>query len=193
MSGQRDKERDDYRSALLDCDKKSVEEYDKAVMTLSGGAIGVSFAFLKDIVGSGTLHATFFLLFAWCVWGMSITAVLFSHYCSHRSMRRALIDLADNNLNYHKPGRRWDDAINFLNPFGGILFFIGLCSLLWFVSQNLKHPAQADQSNKQSAMVTTTTTTTVTSTTESRNASPVVGTNANLKRLSTTNNAVNVP
>ena len=42
-----------YVKNLLDCEQQAIDQFDKAIMTLSGGAIAISFAFLKDIVRSG--------------------------------------------------------------------------------------------------------------------------------------------
>lgn len=153
----REKATAEYRASLLTCDKSSVEEYDKAVMTLSGGAIGLSFTFFNDIGREGAG----FLFFAWVCWGFSVTAVLCSHFFSHLAMRRALSDLDEGKLNYAKPGRLWDTAINVLNPTGGILFLIGVLLLTVFVwcnvTPNAKNPVESSKK-----MTTTTTTTTTT-------------------------------
>lgn len=127
---------EEYRRTLLECDKSSVQEYDKAVMTLSGGALGVSFSFLQYIGKPDALEHLSYLLIAWGMWGLSITFVLFSHYASHLAMRRALKDLNHDRLNYDKPGQHWDIIINVINPVGGGLFFVGLVFLLIFVSKN---------------------------------------------------------
>ena len=159
MTEQQEKDLENYRKDLLECDNTSVAEYDKAVMTLSGGAIGLSFSFLKDI---GSMQHTSFLLTAWTLWGVSITSVVFSHYFSHRSMRHALKSLNDKTLNYERPGGNWDTAINILNPVAGILFLAGLVVLLFFVSYNVKSEAPTGNSHERSTVVTTTTTTTTT-------------------------------
>jgi hypothetical protein len=38
----------DYRSLLVQTWQKAQDDFDKAVLSLSGGALGVSFIFLKD-------------------------------------------------------------------------------------------------------------------------------------------------
>jgi len=157
MNEQQAKDIESYRRELLECDNSSLGEYDKAVMTLSGGAIGLSFAFLKNI---GSLEHTAFLLLAWTFWGVSITSVVFSHYFSHLAMRHALKDLNHDKLNFNHPGGCWDSFINFLNPFGGILFLAGLVTLLFFVSYNVNSETRTEQTRGVSTVVTTTTTTT---------------------------------
>jgi hypothetical protein len=174
MSDGNEKDIESYRRDLLECDNNSIGEYDKAVMTLSGGAIGLTFAFLKDV---GTLQHIIFLLAAWTFWGISITCVVFSHYFSHLAMRHALKSLNDKKLIYHKPGGCWDTAINILNPVAGGLFLAGLVSLLFFVSYNVKSENHAEQSHTRSTVVTTTTTT---STEEIDGRNNVTQTNTNV-------------
>ena len=165
MNGEQNSEKEkaiaEYRNALLEGDKVAVQGYDKAVMTLSGGAIAISFAFIKDICGFNDLVHSGLLLCAWGVWGFSILCVLVSHYCSHQAMRRALIDLNNNNLKFERPGRGWDTAINILNPVGGLLFLVGLISLLVFVSLNFGH-TKAEYLDTSGKIISTTVTTTTT-------------------------------
>ena len=44
-----------YRDFLIAAEQKSQEDYDKTVIALSGGALGISFAFATDIVGGQSL------------------------------------------------------------------------------------------------------------------------------------------
>lgn len=46
----------DYRKWLVEADHKASQAYDKALLTLAGGALGISFAFLKDLVASPSVR-----------------------------------------------------------------------------------------------------------------------------------------
>jgi hypothetical protein len=70
---------DDYRRHLVDARQKSQESYDKTVLSLSSGSLGVSFAFLKSVVGSGPHSTTILLFSAWTFWAISATVVLTSY------------------------------------------------------------------------------------------------------------------
>ena len=72
-----------YLQSLTKCEQDMIDEFNKAVMTLSGGAIGVSFAFLKDIVKPEDIVNKGWLLTAWVCWGLSVLTVLASFYFSH--------------------------------------------------------------------------------------------------------------
>ena len=75
-----------YRQALETLKQNSQESYDKTVLSLSAGALGVSFAFVTDIVGDWPAQRPGYLFAAWLFWGVSVTSVLFS-FLSSRGFR----------------------------------------------------------------------------------------------------------
>jgi hypothetical protein len=91
----------EYRAQLVAAEQKAQEDYDKTVASLSGGALGVSFVFLKDFVGSAQIHFSGFLLGAWICFGLSVTVVLFSFFSSNLGLRRAIkqVDAGKNTPN----------------------------------------------------------------------------------------------
>jgi hypothetical protein len=69
-------EMQEYRRTLTALQQDSQVDYDKAILTLSGGALGISFAFFDNISAKvPTLHAGF-LVGAWLSWALSLTAAL---------------------------------------------------------------------------------------------------------------------
>ncbi|HTL71657.1 MAG TPA: hypothetical protein VL863_00035, partial [bacterium] len=79
-----------YRQSLIAAEQAMQAEYDKGVLTLSGGALGISLVFLKDIVGTKSLLHGEFLLLAWIFWGLSISFILASYFTSAKAIRRAV-------------------------------------------------------------------------------------------------------
>ena len=79
-----------YRESLEALKQKSQDSYDKTVLSLSAGALGLSFAFVKDIVGSWPPQAYAWLFAAWVSWGVGVTSALFSFLCSQRALRKAI-------------------------------------------------------------------------------------------------------
>ena len=59
----------EYRSHLILAEQKAQEDYDKTVVFLSGGALGISFAFVKDFIGTGPMVSQNWLIWAWICWG----------------------------------------------------------------------------------------------------------------------------
>lgn len=110
----------DYRNQLVVAEQKAQEDFDKTVISLSGGALGVSFVFLKDVVASGPVNHKTYLLAAWMFWGVSITAVLASFFASTLALRRAIRQVDDNTVYDSKPGAMFAPITNTLNRGVGI-------------------------------------------------------------------------
>lgn len=116
---------------------ESQRAYDKTVLTLSGGALGVSFAFVKDIIGEAPIVWKAFLLASWVFWGLSVTCVLFSFFLSQRALHKA-IDEVDEKIDEGKtPKNYYDTMTRVLNVLGGFLFFTGVISMVVFAAKNM--------------------------------------------------------
>ncbi|HEY1050980.1 MAG TPA: hypothetical protein VGE39_14520 [Prosthecobacter sp.] len=126
-----------YRQLLLASEQAMQSEYDKSVMTLSGGALGVSFAYLKDIVGTQGLSHGSILLLSWILWGMSISFILASFFTSGQSLRKAVTDTDMKEIYLTLAKSKWVTATKWLNALAGVCFFLGVTALVVFVSNNL--------------------------------------------------------
>ncbi len=128
---------DEYRTALISAEQKAQEDFDKTVLALSGGALGISFAFIKDIIGSKPVTNWDFLLLAWICWGISVTSVLASYYFSHLALRFAISQVDKGDIYKKHPGGLYDILTGTLNALGGILFLLGVILAVIFVRQNV--------------------------------------------------------
>lgn len=128
---------DEYRQHLVMTEQKAQEAYDKTVLTLSGGALGVSFAFLDKFVTSESVCCALFLVLAWTSWGASVTAVLASHFCGQRAVRRAIEQVDRREIYIRRPGGTFAFLTDCLNVAGGVLFLAGVIFLIVFVYWNL--------------------------------------------------------
>jgi hypothetical protein len=126
-----------YRDSLLTMEQKMQGDYDKAVMTLSGGALGVSFTFLKEVVRQAGISSPSYLLAAWICWGASATCTLFSFYTSALALRRAISQTDDKLIYLELIGGRYTTITKILNFSGGALFLMGVVSVVIFVARNL--------------------------------------------------------
>jgi uncharacterized membrane protein YqhA len=140
----------DYRASLQKLEQEMQGEYDKAVMALSGGAFGVSLTFLKDIIGTSRIIDPFFLLTAWIAWGLSVTCVLFSYFTSTVALRAALDQVDDKTLYLEGKllGKWYNVVTKVLNICGGVLFLIGISSIVLFVSSNIPNHGTKDQPSR---------------------------------------------
>ena len=127
----------DYRKGLLTLEQQMQSEYDKAILALSGGALGVSMTFLKDVVIKQGVHGGGYLLAAWVCWGLSITCTLFSYYTSAQALRRAVKQTEDRLIYLELAGGCFNLVTKALNITAGVLFMLGVVSIVIFVAHNL--------------------------------------------------------
>jgi hypothetical protein len=126
----------DYRKYLVEARQKAFDDFDKTVVTLSAGALGISITFLKDLLGPGT-HSMSCMVAAWICWTVSVVSVLVSYFVSQIALEEAIaeIDAGDRPA---KPGGRFATATKVLNAAAGIFFLAGLIMFIIFVSQNME-------------------------------------------------------
>ena len=132
-----DKELTEYRVHLIEAGQKAQEDFDKTVLMLAGGALAVSFAFVKDLIGPGPISSKALLVLSWVCWSGSLTAVLLSYYASYLTLRKAIkqIDAGERPPN---PGGRLRLLTLVLNALGGLLFLTGVVLMIVFVWFNLE-------------------------------------------------------
>ena len=79
-----------YRDYLVQTEQKVSESYDKTIITLSGGALGVSFAFLKDVIGTNPVQSKGVLVVAWTSLTVSLVSVVLSLLFGTMAFRKAI-------------------------------------------------------------------------------------------------------
>jgi len=128
----------EYRKAILEAEPRSQQAFDKTVMALSSGALGVSFAFVDKIVRPGSPVAMSYIAAAWFCWVGSLTLVLVSHYFSALAMRKTVKQIDTDVLHKQHPGGWYDYAIVVLNPLGAASFVAGAILAGLFVLENVR-------------------------------------------------------
>jgi hypothetical protein len=148
----------DYRKWLVAAEQKSQEDFDKTILSLSGGALGISFVFLKDVIGPHAILQSGFLLAAWLAWAFSTFSVLTSYYLSHLALRRAISQVDNKTIYKQPPGGAFARWTAILNAAGAVLFLVGVCSITVFAGSNLslKGATNARQETTTSAIPTAT-------------------------------------
>ena len=117
---------------MVDTRQKSQDAYDKTVLALSAGALGVTISFVKEIVGGHPVSLRL-LLVAWICWGISCATVLYSHFSSVAAHNEAIAALDEN----REPNIGSDKATKILNLVSGALFLLGLLLFCVFAYINL--------------------------------------------------------
>jgi hypothetical protein len=135
----------EHRKHLVTADQKSQEDFDKTVLSLSGGALGISFVFLKDVIGPNPIHSPE-LLFA--AWGASTFCVLLSYYLSHLAIRATIRQIDQDTLHVENSGGIYSITTATLNVAGAVLFLVGVVTITLFANSNLKSKGTVDVSTK---------------------------------------------
>lgn len=153
----------DYRQWLVVAEQKSQEDFDKTVLSLSAGALGISFVFLKDVIGPNPVLEPNLLFAAWVAWGSSTFCVLASYYASHLALRKTIKQIDLSTIRNERPGGVYSYVTAGLNATGAVLFLVGVCTITLFANANLKSKGVTDV-KPQTTNTATTTTATITST-----------------------------
>lgn len=130
-------ELDDYRKHLATAEQKVQEEFDKTIVTLSGGGLGISLTFVDKFIKSGVPVDVTLLYYTWIAWATSVGVIFASHFCSIRALRCALKQAYEGSVYSRRPGGRWAILTEILNISGAILFIAGLILIILFVRRNL--------------------------------------------------------
>lgn len=124
----------EYRELLQKMENEAQDQYDKTVLYLSTGALGISFTFLKDIISVENAVAIGWLVTAWISWAISVSAILWSFFSSRIALRNAIKAIDEDK----KPDSKADKFTTILNFLSGIFFILGLICIIVFVKTNLE-------------------------------------------------------
>ncbi len=147
---------DDFKEKVLDDIKSGTENFDKNLLTFSSGALGLSLAFIKDIVPLGEAHLIPCLFVSWIAFALCILVTMASFQVSIQALQCSL-PFAEKY--YFKNQRnafdehlktRWCRAVDWCTWTASGLFVIGLVCTIVFVCVNVgeaKHMSK-DQTTK---------------------------------------------
>lgn len=127
-----------YRSDLIALLQKSQEQFDKAIITLSGGALGISFSFINKFIKTTDIVNEMYLILSWSSWGFSIACALLGFYLSPLAIERAIKQVDSGKIHEEHPGGFLDIVVRRCNLLSALLFLIGIVFIIIFVSHNYK-------------------------------------------------------
>jgi hypothetical protein len=128
----------EYRSSLLQTVQKLNESYDKLIITLSGGALGLSFAFLKDVIKENQIQYHGLLIAAWGFFIMSLTSVLMSLLFGIAANKKAVKQVDAGKIYEEEPGGIFSKLTTWLHYSGTGLLIIGLGFITTFAYINME-------------------------------------------------------
>ena len=130
------------RTKLIQSLAEETHKFDRAILTLSGGAFGFSLAFIKDIVPV-IKYGTFpWLLASWGGFGLSLLSTMISFLVSQAACRKQIEILEpwysgpENQKIPKNMAADWTSALNIASI---VAFALGVIFLVVFVAINVPH------------------------------------------------------
>jgi hypothetical protein len=142
------------RDAAFDKTGSDQTEYDKQLLTLSSGFLAVSLAFIKDIVPLASARCLWSLYLSFLLFAVCIMVVLFSYQFSI-SANVKVKEYYDKKLaGYIDPKFPNLHAllVTWVNRASGIVFALGVCSIVTFVIINLRTEADMAHDNRKGGL-----------------------------------------
>jgi len=122
---------DTYRDWLVRAHHMASRDFDKALMTLSGGALGISLIFVRDYAPHPAHKWT--LAISWASLGVSLLVILVSFLASQEEIHRLIREM-DEGKQAPRPHKWVTRALNYV---AGIGFVMGVGFLFSFALLNL--------------------------------------------------------
>lgn len=126
-----------YRDHLVEARQKAQEDYDKTVISLSGGGLGISFAFINDIIGDDPVNSVLMLILSWGSWALSSAVVLYSYFTSRIALEKTIKQVDLEKIYVERPGGLSSIITSILNILSGLFFLLGLILMIIFVYNNM--------------------------------------------------------
>ncbi len=121
------------REWLLQAHHTASRDYDKALMTLAGGGLGVSIMFIRDVVPYP--HTKWLLAAGWILLALSLLAILTGFLTSQKHLVREIGDL--DNPPAEPRSDRYGRLTAFLTWASCVCFVLGVVCVAIFVVYNL--------------------------------------------------------
>jgi hypothetical protein len=126
-----------YRESLAATLRFLNESYDKLLVTLSGGALGISIAFLKDIVKLENVNNPKLLFLAWLAFILSLAAVLGRLMFGIEAHRKAIRQVDGGTIYKEKVGGKHSLLTRALHISSAFFLLTGLVLLVTFAFFNV--------------------------------------------------------
>jgi len=158
------------RSKELESQLQVSERFEKSLILISGGALGLSMTFIKEVVSAPLIYSCLLYL-AWFSLAGSLCLCVVSLFCSLRAIARKIINLDENELRQriiegtaqqNESNRQFEKNDINSNPYGTVVkwlnfiavgcFVVGIIALTFFVVKNAsfnKHDSEPCLSDTQ--------------------------------------------
>lgn len=125
-----------YRDWLVKVEHEASKDFDKAVMTLAAGALGISIAFVRYVAPTPVSGSTVWLGLSWTLFALSLVAILVSFLTSQFDLRRAVKEIDDGTIDADRPGEFYYFTFA-MNITAAASFVLGVAFLVVFALLNV--------------------------------------------------------
>ena len=141
-------EKADFRELYQQAINKSEDDFEKNIIYLSSGALGLTLIFIEKIVSPYNSVYLFFLILGWSLLTITLAVNLASHLISKKFIQKSQIDFDDyinEALDYEKLDKNItsrNKKIDWINWISLALFILGILSIVLFTSLNFINMAK---------------------------------------------------
>jgi hypothetical protein len=134
--------------------EKSEDDFEKQLIFIASGALGISFAFLEKLVNLSKSIYLWTLAVAWVCLALALCVNLWSHYLSKNLAEKSIDDqddYHDRKMDYEQLCaniKRRNSIIDRVNYSSIAALFLGLTFLIVFVTINISHMSQQKPQTK---------------------------------------------
>jgi hypothetical protein len=133
----------EYWNQLFSTYKESATLFEKNLLYITSGALGISLTFLSDIVDLNNALFFYLIIIAWSIFTLVILVSLISHYFSMKSLNHEM----EYFLKKEKPLNKYDKCVKGMNISMIICLPLGLVFLILFLSLNLSNMSKQSNPN----------------------------------------------
>ena len=130
-------DKDEYLSTLYKAYDYCVIQYEKNILYLSSGALGVSMAFIEKIVPLQTAISTCYLITSWYLLATTMLISLLSTFLSFRAIAKHIKNYSPDNKDNEERRQRLNRILRFLNLVMMFGLFAGIIFLITFIQKNV--------------------------------------------------------
>ena len=127
---------DKYRWMLPGMIERMQTAFDTTIISMSGGGLGLSLTFYKDIVPNKP-SSIWLLEQAWLWWTLSVIFILFSYFFSRKALETILDQVDSGDIHSGRLGGHYSWINGFLTNAGGLALIVGIICFALFVSNNV--------------------------------------------------------
>lgn len=127
----------EYRNLLIKTQHQLNDSYDKLVVTLSGGALALSIAFLKDIVNIKEAVYVWMLVLSWSCFIISLASIFSEILFGIEAYKKAVKQLDEDSITKEKVGGLFSSLTKWFGNIAAASLIIGLFLISAFVFINV--------------------------------------------------------